>query len=123
MGENKSVLIVENDALQAYVLKLLLSNLNYDVLAISNSGEEAVELASELKPQFIIMDISLDGQIDGIEAVGRIHLEASSAKIIFLTGISDSATIRKAKSVGFDDFLMKLIDKKMLVESLTKVLS
>ena len=123
MSEIKSVLIVEDDSFQAHLLKMLLTNLDYDVVAVSSTGEEAVDLTSKLMPQTIFMDIALGGEIDGIEAVKRIYEKFPAVKIIYLTGNSDSAHKNRAEYIGFDDFLIKPINKQMLVDSLSKVLS
>lgn len=122
MAKNNSVLIVEDDSFQAHLLKMLLATLGYEVLAVTSTGEEAVDFASKLKPQLIFMDIALAGEIDGIEAVKRINAELSSIKIIYLTSNSDSSHKNRAESIGFDDFLIKPINKKILVDSLSKVL-
>lgn len=123
MSVNTTVLIVEDDCLQAHLLKIHLANLNYEVLAISDTGEEAIKLATELKPKLIMMDISLAGKIDGIEAVRRIYEVTASISIIFLTSNSDPASKKRAESVGFNDFLIKPVNNKMLNDSLNRILS
>ena len=123
MVASKNVLIVEDDSFQAHMLKILLTFLGYDVVAVSSTGEEAVNLTSKLKPQIIFMDIALGGEIDGIEAVKRIYAKFPAVEIIYLTGNSDSKHKNRAENIGFNDFLIKPINKQMLVDSLSKVLS
>jgi CheY-like chemotaxis protein len=118
---NINILIVEDDRFQAQLLKMMLTNMKYNVEALTATGEEAVTLASELKPDLIFMDIALAGEMDGIEAVRRISEDSSSVKIIYVTSNSDQK--KRAEKVGFDDFLVKPISKEILANSLRKIYS
>jgi two-component system, response regulator PdtaR len=121
-NNSNSVLIVEDDHFQAQLLKMMLTNLNFTVLAVTKTGEEAVDLASKLNPGIIFMDIALAGNMDGIESVKRITENSIIAKIIYVTSNSDSTHKKRAEAIGFDDFLVKPISKKTLVESLERVI-
>jgi CheY-like chemotaxis protein len=85
------LLIVEDEGILAMNLRTILSDLGYQVLGISTTGERAVELAYELLPDLVIMDIKLAGDIDGIEAARRIKNNIGS-HIIFLSAHTDDAT-------------------------------
>ena len=68
-----SILVVEDERIVAFDLKQQLEALGYRVAAVVPSGELAVERASELKPDLVLMDIHLEGAMDGVEAAERIH--------------------------------------------------
>lgn len=115
-----SVFIVEDDAFQVFILEKMISNLGYEVIGKSSTGEEAVQLAVQLKPDIIFMDISLAGDMDGIEATIAI-LEQISTKIIYVTGNSDDHHRKRADKTDYSDFLSKPITKNILEHSLKKI--
>ncbi len=67
------ILIVEDEAITAMDLQKSLKRLGYDAPAIVPSGERAIKKAEELKPDLVLMDIELQGAMDGIEAAGMIR--------------------------------------------------
>jgi diguanylate cyclase (GGDEF)-like protein/PAS domain S-box-containing protein len=91
-----NLLVIEDERIVARDLKLALESLGYCVPAIADSGEMAIEKAEELRPDLILMDIRLAGEIDGITAAQRI-LEQFDIPVIYLTAHSDEATLARAK--------------------------
>jgi CheY-like chemotaxis protein len=85
------VLIVEDELFVAWHLESLVRDLELDVCALVPDGEGAIEQASDLEVDLILMDIHLSGRIDGVEAARRIRSERQ-APIIFITAYSDAAT-------------------------------
>ena len=71
------VLIVEDEAITAQLLEMQLDTAGYDIVGPSAKGEDAVKLAVDEKPDAILMDINLLGEMDGIEAS---HLIQKSIK-------------------------------------------
>ena len=67
------VLIVEDEAVVAMDIRSQLQDLGYEVAETVSSGEEACERLPKLAPDLVLMDIELKGQMDGIEAAGRIR--------------------------------------------------
>ncbi len=67
------ILIVEDERIVADDLKMTLTNLGYDVIAIASTGERAIEIAGSRHPDLILMDILLAGKIDGITTAEKIH--------------------------------------------------
>jgi CheY-like chemotaxis protein len=63
-----SILLVEDEGLIARDLEDTLTRLGYRVSGIASEGTEAIEMARELHPQLVVMDVSLRGDVDGIEA-------------------------------------------------------
>ena len=89
------ILLVEDEAVTAMDLKTSLINLGYEVPATAAKGEAAIRLAAELQPDLVLMDITLAGSMNGIQAADVIR-KASGIPVIFLTAHSDNETIRKA---------------------------
>lgn len=100
------VLIVEDDMLLSMVEDRLITKLGYNVVGTVVSGSDAIKKAFELKPDIILMDISLKGDMDGIEAMETIR-EKSNVPVIYLSGSSDRYNYERARKTGFTDFLTK----------------
>ncbi|HOD54905.1 MAG TPA: response regulator [Candidatus Cloacimonadota bacterium] len=94
--EKKKVLIVEDDVVASMDLKKRLLRLGYNVIGSFKRGEDAIEHFSELQPDIVLMDIILDGEIDGIETASQIH-KKYEIPVIFLTSMIDEDTFQRAK--------------------------
>jgi len=90
------ILIVEDEMIIGAKISMQLTNLGYDVTAILPRGEEAIVHIEENKPDIILLDIHLKGNLDGIETALRIH-KIADIPIIYLTANSDDATFNRAK--------------------------
>lgn len=90
------VMIVEDEAVVALDITHELESAGYSVIAHVTSGEEAVTKAMELRPDVILMDITVQGPIDGITAAQQIG-ERSRIPIVFVTAHADEATLQRAK--------------------------
>lgn len=82
------VMIVEDDILIAESTRLLLEELGYDVLSIESDGADAVKRERMDMPDVILMDVTLGGKMNGVEAANRIRTH-SEVPIIFVTGFSE----------------------------------
>tara|TARA_R110002096_G_scaffold39845_6_gene108699 strand:- start:10233 stop:10589 length:357 start_codon:yes stop_codon:yes gene_type:complete len=102
----KNILIVEDDMIISLVVENMVRELGHQVIGKAVSGEEAIELALEKKPDLILMDIRLKGEMDGIEAVERIKKEMI-VSVIYLTGNSDKLNYDRAKNTNFTDLIVK----------------
>ncbi|MCK5147501.1 response regulator [bacterium] len=107
------ILVVEDERIVALEIKDTLTHLGYDVVASISTGEEAVELAAELKPDLILMDIHLKGEMDGIEAADRIWNDLG-LPIIYLTANADEDTLQRAKITEPFGYLIKPFEEKEL---------
>lgn len=87
----KRVLIVEDQMLIALALEMDVENLRYSVCGIAASAAEAVELADRHRPDFILMDVRLAGDTDGVEAAGEIN-ERFAIRSLYLTAQIDERT-------------------------------
>jgi two-component system, response regulator PdtaR len=122
MEEKKKVLIVEDDKLLALVEERLVERLGFQVVGTAVTGEEAIILVQENSPDIILMDISLKGDMDGIDAVEIIR-EDYSTPVIYLSGNSDKFNYERAKKTNFIDYLVKPVTADDLVGPLKKAVS
>src|SRR2546429_1829248 len=95
--KNGHVLIVEDEPVNAAVIEHQLKKLGYSVAGIATSGEEALEFAQKTKPDVVLMDIQLEGQMDGVEAAIAIRKELG-IPVVYLTGNSDEQTLERART-------------------------
>lgn len=91
-----SVLVVEDESIVAKDIQNSLKKLGYSVPSVENSGEDAIDAAGEHRPDLILMDIMLKGEISGIEAAQQIK-DRFQIPVIFLTAYADESTLSKAK--------------------------
>ncbi len=101
-----SILLVEDNVIVAFDMQQRLEQLGYKVQGIITSGEEAILSVSRQTPSLILMDIFLDGRIDGIEAAQAI-LKNTQIPIIFLTGHDDEETLNRAKITETFGYIIK----------------
>lgn len=97
--EKAGVMIVEDEAVTAMEIKEILEESGYNVLTVTDSGENAIRDAISVQPDIIIMDIMLKGRIDGIEAARKIR-EFMDIPVIFLTAIESMDNIRIKNTMG-----------------------
>lgn len=102
----KKTLIVEDQAMLAMTIEAELGQLGYTVAGITATGEAAINLAREKKPDFILMDIDLEGEMDGIAATEQIQLFLDSP-VIYLTAYSDEETLQRAGCTNPFTYLTK----------------
>ena len=93
---NIEIIIVEDEAITAIDIQEYLQKLGYSVLAIAHSGEEAILQVKKKKPHLILMDIVLEGSMDGTQAAKKIW-DDYKIPIIFITAYSDEETFSRAK--------------------------
>ena len=110
---NARLLLVEDESIVALDVADQLASLGYQVTAIAASGEEAVEKATELRPQLVLMDIMLKGEMDGVAASAQI-LETLDIPVVFLSALSDADTLDRAKRTGPFGYLLKPFDEREL---------
>ncbi len=109
----KKILIAEDEIIIALDIKKILKNFNYKICSIVFSGEEAIKKALEEKPNLILMDIMLQGSINGIQAADIISKE-QNIPIIFLTAVTDTETLEKAQITEHFGYIGKPYDEHAL---------
>jgi CheY-like chemotaxis protein len=100
------ILIVEDELIVAEDLKLTLNNLGYDVIAIASTGEDAIEITKSKHPDLILMDIMLEGQIDGITTTERIHA-LLDIPVIYVTAYADDKLLQRVKQTTPFGYIVK----------------
>lgn len=116
------ILIVEDELIIASDYKARLTKLGYEVLDIVNSGEDAVKAAEEFKPNIILMDITIKGNKDGIQAGEEIQ-ERFNIPVAYLTAHIYDSTIKKHMKQKPLAYLTKPIDDEDLHKALQELLA
>ena len=119
MNRQRDILIVEDDFIQSYVLVRVLKSLNYNVVGTANSGEEAIVLAELHKPGVVIMDISLKGNLDGIETA-KIILESADTSIIYISGHMREFYRDRINQTNYIDIIKKPFNRITLATVIKK---
>jgi two-component system sensor histidine kinase/response regulator len=101
-----SVLVVEDQRLVAADLAMQLRSFGYRVVGFATSGAEAISKTRELSPNVVLMDIHLEGEMDGTDAAREIR-KTSRCAIVFLTAFSDLATLERAKLAEPGGYVVK----------------
>jgi DNA-binding LytR/AlgR family response regulator len=91
-----NVLVVEDESIVSKDIQHSLKKLGYNVVGSASTGEKAIELAAELVPDIVLMDIMLKGELTGIEAAEEIR-NANKIPVVYLTAYADEGTLAKAK--------------------------
>ena len=117
--QKKTVMIVEDDLRLNLLYESYLEKLGYDAEGELVYGKTAIEVAQKIKPDLILMDISLEGEIDGITAMMEIR-KFSDVPVIYITGNSDPHHVQRAKETKYLDYLVKPIEFNDLKESIER---
>jgi len=120
--ERARILIAEDEELVALAIKSCLEGLGYEIPCVVASGEEAVEKASALDVDLVLMDIHLQGEMNGIEAAGIIR-DSSRVPVVYLTAYSDADTLEKAKVTEPFGFILKPFEERALEATVKMALS
>ncbi len=113
MNESSRILIIEDEAIVALDIKGRLHALGYSVVGVAASGEKAIELAAEHTPDLILMDIMLEGKMDGIDTALSIK-EKHSIPVIYLTAYADNETLKRAKITEPFGYIIKPFEDREL---------
>jgi CheY-like chemotaxis protein len=117
------ILIVEDEGLIALHLREILANAGYQVLEPVASGEEALrQLEKRPLPDLILMDITLDGDLDGIETARQIQ-KGQTIPVIFLTAHSNSQITTRAEEINPGGYIVKPVMEKDLLEHVERALN
>ncbi len=101
-----NIIVTEDESIVRKDIERSLKKLGYNVVGTADTGEKAIELARDLKPDLALMDIMLKGNMTGIEAASEIKKERD-IPIIFLTAYADESTLTKAKVTEPHGYILK----------------
>ncbi len=107
------ILIVEDENLVAKDVQSILKSLGYQVTAIVNSGEKAIQEVEENRPDLVLMDIKLRGKMTGIEVAKELK-DRFSIPVVFLTAYADDNLLNKAKITEPYGYIIKPYQPKEL---------
>jgi len=116
------ILIVEDERLIAIDLQRRLTRLGYTVVALAASGAEAIQQALALHPDVVLMDIRLQGNMDGVEAAQHIHASVA-IPVVFMTAYVDEVTQQRVRATSCWGCLYKPFTPHQVQSALTRVLS
>ena len=115
------VLLVEDHEMTRLGIQLVLENTEgIDLIAQAENGKKGVDLALNIKPDVILMDIGLP-EIDGIQATDMIKKQLPDIKILMFTSREDESDIFDSLSAGADGYIMKGADKNQLIAAIKAV--
>jgi len=103
---NEKILIVEDEGIVSLHIKNTLEGLGYTVSGIACSAEDAIMKAMEDRPDLVLMDIVLQGIVDGIDAAEKIRA-LFNIPVIYLTAHADESTLQRAKTTGPAGYIVK----------------
>jgi signal transduction histidine kinase len=115
------VMIVEDERIVALHLKQQLTRLGYQVPSTATSGERALEQITAVRPDVVLMDIHIEGSIDGIATAGQIPAELQ-IPVIYLSAYSEEATLDRARGTRPYGYLIKPFSERELHASIQMVL-
>jgi PAS domain S-box-containing protein len=108
------IMVVEDESIVALQIQEGLIAAGYDVPAIASTGKDALKQAGETEPDLILMDITLKGDMDGIQTALSIR-DMYDIPIIYLTAYSDDETVERAKITEPYGYILKPLSEKSLV--------
>ena len=115
------VLVAEDEAIIRLDLAEMLGDAGYDVVAQASNGEQAVEMATELRPDLVIMDVKMP-VLDGLGAAEQIG-EARICPVIMLTAFSQKELVERARDAGVMTYLVKPFTSSQLLPAIEIALS
>jgi PAS domain S-box-containing protein len=107
------ILVVEDEAIVAESIKIKLTKMGYSVVSTASSADEAIRKTGEYLPDLVLMDIVLQGEMDGIEAAGQIHTRFD-IPVVYLTAYSDEKTLVRAKITEPFGYIIKPFKEREL---------
>ncbi len=114
METGRRILLVEDEAILALQLKDTIKQMGHLVTGVCASGERAIECVAADQPDLILMDISIQGKIDGIETARRIRERFGEIPVVFMTAHSEDSTVERARTTEPYGYLLKPVNTKEL---------
>ncbi|RME68421.1 MAG: response regulator [Verrucomicrobia bacterium] len=116
-----TVFIVEDERLVAEDLRDSLTAVGYDVVGMAGDGETAVDRVGELQPDVVLMDIHLDGDMDGI-ATARAIRSRYGTPVVYLTAFANDQTLERARETDAFGFIVKPFQEKAVIAAIEMAL-
>ncbi|MGB8453802.1 MAG: response regulator [Anaerocolumna sp.] len=111
----KNILIVDDSGFARKILKDMLEREGYNIAGEAGDGFEAIEMAKELKPDFVFMDVAMP-KLDGMGALPRVLEVTPGSKVIMSTAMGQKSIIVEAMKIGAVDYVLKPYKKENIIE-------
>jgi len=118
--DDSKILIVEDEYIIATDLKQRLEYMGHEIVGIEGEGKAAIKKTIETKPDLILVDITLKGELDGIETVEQIQ-NIYDVPFIYLSGSCDTITMERAKITEPSGYIIKPFMDKRIKKTLEMV--
>ncbi len=118
----KTAIIADDSRTMRELLKLIISNLNVEVIAEVTNGTDAVAKAVEHRPDIVCLDIDMPG-MHGLDALQEIRQKVTGTKVMMISGNSKREAVMSAVKYGAVGFILKPFDPDKVGEAITKALS
>ena len=115
------VLIVDDSAFMRTVLRKMLEEEGFEIVAEAGNGLEAIKMAKEHQPDVITLDITMP-EMDGITALPEIIAAAPKTKVIMCSAMGQQSMVVDAIKAGANDFIVKPFQKARVVQAIENVL-
>ena len=116
----KNILIVDDAAFMRMMIKDILTKNGYTVAGEAENGAKAVEKYAELKPDLVLMDITMP-EMDGIQALKKIKAADANASVIMCSAMGQQAMVIESIQSGAKDFIVKPFQADRVLEAVRKV--
>ena len=116
----KNILICDDAAFMRMMIKDILTKNGYNIAGEAENGAKAVEKYAELKPDLVLMDITMP-EMDGIEALKKIKSGDPNASIIMCSAMGQQAMVIESIQSGAKDFIVKPFQADRVLEAVQKV--
>lgn len=116
----KNILICDDAAFMRMMIKDILTKNGYNVVGEAENGQKGVEKYNELKPDLVLMDITMP-EMDGIQALKKIKEGDSSALVIMCSAMGQQAMVIESIQAGAKDFIVKPFQADRVLEAVKKV--
>jgi len=115
----RRILIIEDDHISAFALKLELESKGFEVVGHLDRIDDLVDTVNQLKPDIILLDITLNGTIDGIH--GAIELRKhSQTRIVFSTALNQSDTLSRIKEISNSSLISKPFQVEQILSEIVR---
>ena len=116
----KNILICDDAAFMRMMIKDILTKNGYNIVGEAENSAKAVEKYAELKPDLVLMDITMP-EMDGIEALKKIKAADANASIIMCSAMGQQAMVIESIQSGAKDFIVKPFQADRVLEAVQKV--
>ncbi len=117
-----TVIIADDDGVSRTLLRLILKEADYDIVAEAVDGEAAIELCKQHKPDVLCLDVMMP-KLDGIGALKAIKAERPSTAVLMITADSAATTVKEALQSGAAGYVVKPFNVGKVLDAVARVLN